>query len=371
MLKKILLFVLLVCFITLAWLNGAQAGFGISPPYVKTNKIIPGSHYEQKINLLRSSASEELEAIVEVKAEEIASWITIDKGEKFDLPKGELQVPMIVKVDVPKKAEIGNYTGYINVKVAPKEAREGGGVAIALGARIDIDLTITKETFPDFIVRLVSISDIETLGKPWSWRIFAWFFYRIKIGMKIENVGNVKIAPSKIHLDLYDISEKKLLESHDDRFLEKIEPFETKSITASFPTKLGLGQYWGKIKVYKDEEVVNSYKLAFTIAPPGTLAQSPELGVWPWLMLSALILLVLIIIFILIKIKIWRHFFKILIIISWPLRYVWRKIKAGLNILKLKFWRWIHKKSARYQSGEDKKPFLSAEDKSKTEEEKD
>jgi len=371
MLKKFLLFVLFVCFGTLTWVNGAQAGFGISPPYVKTNKIIPGSHYEQKINLLRSSASEDLEAIVEVKAEEIASWITIDKGEKFDLPKGELQVPMIVKVDVPKKAEIGNYKGYINVRVVPKGAMEGGGVAIALGARIDIDLTITKETFPDFLVHLVSIPDLETLGKPWNWRIFAWFFYRIKVAMKIENIGNVKIAPSKIHLDVYDIAEKKLLESHDDRFLKKIKPFEIKSIAASFPTKLGVGQYWGKIRVYKGKEVVNSYKLAFTIAPPGTLAQGPKLGIWPWLMLLGLILLVLIIIFILIKIKFWRYLFKILIIISWPLRYIWRKIRAGLNILKLKFWRWIHKKSAQYQRGEDEDSIPPAKDKSSTEEKKD
>ena len=93
----------------MAGLHPANAGFGISPPYVKSDRLIPGSYYEQKITLLRSAADENLQAVISIEAPEIASWISIDKGEQFDLPAGKLQVPMIVRVDVPDNAEIDNY----------------------------------------------------------------------------------------------------------------------------------------------------------------------------------------------------------------------------------------------------------------------
>jgi hypothetical protein len=68
--------------------NFAHAGFGISPPYVKTDKpIFPGSQFEQKITLLRSSADDEMQAEITINAPEIESWINIRQGEVFDLPK--------------------------------------------------------------------------------------------------------------------------------------------------------------------------------------------------------------------------------------------------------------------------------------------
>jgi hypothetical protein len=160
----------------LAGANTALAGFGISPPYVKNNQIVPGSHYEQKITLLRSSAEEDLRAEITVNAPEIESWISIDKGMNFLMPKGQLQVPMVVNVDAPAKAEIGNYQGSINIRIVPAEAKTGGGVAIALGARVDVDLTLTNVTFSDFLVRIVSVPDVEMLGKPWNWKYIAPLF---------------------------------------------------------------------------------------------------------------------------------------------------------------------------------------------------
>src|SRR3989339_452196 len=196
--KALAIFIFFVC---LTWSSGAQAGFGISPPYLKTDKpIFPGANYEQTITLL------------------------------------------------PDSAEIGDYKGYINVKIVPKVQSGGSGVSIALGARIDIDLRITDKAFLDFNVRRVSIPDFEQLGTPWKWPIFSWFFYRTKVEMKIENTGNIKVAPSKVHIDVYDLTEKELLESYDDNSIEKVEPFKTETVVASFPTKLKPGQYWGKIK---------------------------------------------------------------------------------------------------------------------------
>ncbi len=356
MFKKFVLTSIFSGFGILSWALNAQAGFGISPPYVKSDKIIPGTHYEQRIVLLRSSAEEALKAEISINAPEISSWLKIDKGESFDLPKNELQVPMIVMVEVPKDADIGKYTGYINVRIAPKD-EQSGGVAIALGARIDIDLNVTNETFPDFVIRELSIPDFEVLKAPWKWPIFSYFFYRSKVIMKIENTGNVKIAPTKVHLDIYTLDEKTLLESNDDKSIKKINPFETENVEAAFRTKLMIGQYWGKIKIYKDEEIVRNDKVAFTVMPAGTLPGGNNLGIWPWLMLISLIIIILLIIISLIKLKFWKYGIKALYVICWPLFALWKKIVSGLGILKIKFWKWVHKKASRYQNDENTKNY--------------
>ncbi len=351
--RRLLFIILFIFFGILSCENFVQAGFGISPPYLMTKKpLFPGSHYEQKITLLRSSAEEELQAEVKVNAPEVESWISVKNGMIFDMPKDKLQVPMIIQVDVPEDAEIGDYGGYINIRIVPK-SRDNPGVAVALGARIDIHLAVTDKTFIDFLVRKVEIRDIEKLGKPWNWKIFSWFFYRVKVIMKIENTGNVKVAPTKVSLDIYDLAETELLESHDDMKIKKIDPFTIEEVVATFPTELDVGQYWGKIKIYKEEKIVYKNKTTFTIEPHGKLLGGTKLGIWPWIMLSGLILTGLIIIFILIKIKIWRYIFKILYIISWPIRYIWQKIRILAKIIKIKFWKWMHKKSAHYQDIDD------------------
>lgn len=343
-----ILIILISFFIVFSCAQNAQAGFGISPPYVKTIKpIFPGSHYEQTITLLRSSADEELQAIVKINAPEIGDWISIDKGDVFDLPKDELKIPMVVLIDVPSGAEIGNYQGYINIQVMPKGQNTGGGVAIALGARVDVDLNITKEAFSDFEVRKFDIPDIEMLSKPWSWKIFSKFFYKIKAEVTIKNTGNVKVSPTKATLEVYDLNKEVLLESGENKKIPKVDPFQTKPVIASFPTKLTQGQYWGRIRVYKDDEVVYKDETIFLVNPPGTLGT--KLGFLPWLMLGGIILSILLFILLLIKIKIWRYIYKVIYVFSWPLRYLWRVLCRIWMSIKRKFWEKMHQKAIKYQ----------------------
>lgn len=348
--KKLIAVIFTASFIFIAGVNVAKAGFGISPPYVKSNQIVPGTHYEQKITLLRSSSEEDLKAEITVNAPEIKNWITINKGDSFLLPKGELQVPMTVNVDPPKNAELGNYQGYINIRIVPADEKKGSGVAIALGARIDVDLTLTNVTFADFLVRSVSIPSVERLGRPWNWKYWAplydWLFYKIRIAMNIENTGNVETAPSKVHLDVYDIGETKLLESTDDNDIEKLKPGvpEGQPLEAQLRTKLPKGQYWGRVKIYKDNEIINSYKIVFTVADPGELgAEAVKLGIWPWVVMGGLILLGLIIIIILVRIRIWKYF---IFTIGFILKPVYKKFTGITSAIKAKFWKWIHAKAS-------------------------
>jgi hypothetical protein len=329
--------------------NTASAGFGISPPYLKNQQLAPGSKYVQNIMLLRSEAEEELKATVKINAPDIASWITIDKGTEFILPKGEYQVPMALTVNVPKDAELGSYKGNINIKISSAGGSAGSGVSIALGARLDVDLVVTNVVYSDFIVRMASIPDFEMLGWPWRWNIFSHFLHRARVVLNIENLGNVKTAPSKVTLDIFDITRNRLLESATDSRLKEIEPFATAETTAYFPTKLGVGQYWGRVKVYKSSTIINSYDIAFTIASPGELGgNNPSLGYYPWLLLAIYALLALLIAVSIIRFRLWRVSLKGLLLLLAPLGYILKKIGSLLRLGNINFWRWVAKKTSKY-----------------------
>jgi len=340
------LFFTLLAFTVL--IRPAQAGFGISPPYVKSDRLIPGTRYEQIVTLLRSSAENDLLASITVNAPEIEDWITLEQGTSFTLPKDKLQVPMKVIVDAPKGAALGNYRGHINIRISSKDG-ETSGVAVVLGARLDIDLTLTRETFPDFNVRQVKISDFEEFGAPWKWPVFSYFFYRVRAAIRIENTGNVAIAPSRVQLDIFDVSQKKLLETGFDTSFKKVKPYETSDVIASFPTKLGKGQYWGKIKVYKEQDILYTNEIAFTIAAKGELAGGPPaLGPWPWVMLAAFCFVILLLILLLIKLRAWRAVFTMLFWLFWPLLFIGKKTFQAGRFLKVKFFRWLRKKTEKY-----------------------
>lgn len=348
MLKKIAPFLFLLLFF--GWAHAAQAGFGVSPPSINNRQLTPGSTYPVKIMLLRSSAEEDLKVVVKVNAPEIESWIKIDKGAEFILPKGELQVPMTVTFEIPKNAELGNYRGNLNIKVLPS-GEKASGVSIALGARVDIDLALTNVSNANFLVRLVSVPDFEKLGAPWNWKlwskVFNPLFYRLRVVMNIENTGNIKIAPSKVAIEIYDITKNNFLESHEDKTLNKVKPFSVGEVIADFPTKLAPGQYWAKIKVYKENEIVNFYEIAFSVEKQGVLgANARSLGVWPWLTLAGLILLTVLIIALLIKVKFWRFFIFLILLPTRPLGKGAKNVIVSAN---RRFWQWVNKQAERHK----------------------
>ncbi len=347
MLRKLAPFLILLLFI--GWASPASAGFGVSPPRIKNHQLTPGSIYPVKIMLLRSSAEEDLRAVVKFTAQEMEPWIKIDKGEEFVLPAGELQVPMTVTFNIPKNAELGNYTGNINIKVLPKDG--GSGVSIALGARIDIDIALTNVSNPDFLVRTVSVPDFEKLGSPWNWKfwskIFDSFFYRVRVLASVENTSSVDTAPSKISLEVYDLVKSKVLEYGEDKTMEKIKAFSTGNVEASFPTKLPPGQYWGKVKVYKENEIVNFYEIAFSVEKPGVLgAGARSLGAGPWLLLGGLVFVSVFLVAFLIKIRFWRFVFVLLLLPTKPLA---KNVGVAASGINKGFWRWIAKQAEKHK----------------------
>lgn len=252
-----------------AFLFGAHtafAGFGITPPYLRSDALTQGSHFTQEIIIVRGDPIEDLKTEITLNVPGINQWITVDKGLTFILPKGQQQVPITLTVDVPKDAQFGAYTGNIRIRTSSLQEATTG-VSIALGAQVDVDLKVVNEIY-DFDVRRVELSEAEEGHKVW-WLDFPG---KIKFWMHVENTGNIPSSPSRVHFDIYTKVGAKLLESFDStNNIEKIEPFATKKVLAELPTFLPPGGYLIKFSIYKKDQISKSGELTLSILPKGTI----------------------------------------------------------------------------------------------------
>ena len=246
---------LLIILLSLFWAGICQAGFGVSPPWVKCEHLLQGSHFEQTISLVQSDTKTDFYATVELSSElsGIKDWIKIDKGMEFTIPGGVQQFPIKITVDVPQNAKLGEYGGYIWINGKPtKEA--GTQITTMTGGTIEVALKVTDEEFSDWTLRGLGVRNLAKDEKT------------IKAYLRVENLGNVKARPSKVHLDVYDDNHQNLLSSGDDTELDWIPPFQTQEIIAEFPVDLEpTQQYWAEIEIYKEDELLLADKRRFNV----------------------------------------------------------------------------------------------------------
>lgn len=250
----------------------AQAGFGITPPYVRNTSLTRNSTYEQQILLVRGNPDVPLKAQIVIDAPEIQDWIEIVEGQGIPLPRGVQKIPIIVRVKVPKDAEFKEYTGVIRIKTVPDDNQVAeGAVSISLGAQVDINLTVIDREIKDFRVRKISVSDLN------EGRKLAWLYFpgKVKFGMMIENTGNIDVAPSKVELRIFDFSGSVLLQetTHLGR-LAKTAPYATGDIVAAVPTRLQAGNYIARYRIFNDEEIKQEGEVNLSILPYGTLQEA-------------------------------------------------------------------------------------------------
>lgn len=253
----ILIFCLVLLFLGI---NLAKAGFGITPYYITNGNLMRGSHFEDTVYLVRGQPDEELVAEINFdvpNAPQLKNWLSFDKGLKFPLPKGEQQVPLKVIVDVPKDADLGVYKGYIIVRAIRPSTGEGG-VSNIVGGRIDVSLVVTEKGFSDFNVRAVSIPRFEK-GQP------------MPVLVILENTGNIPAKPSKVQVDIYDLSHVKLLRSGEITEMQLVDPFLTAQSKGELKNNLDVGEYWADVTVFKEETAVGTFNIYFTVVPEGTL----------------------------------------------------------------------------------------------------
>jgi hypothetical protein len=246
-----------------------EAGFGITPPYVKNTSLVRNSTYEQQILLVRGDPNVAQIAEVSVDAPEIADWIQIVEGDRIPLPKGAQKVTMTVRVTVPKDAEFKTYEGDIRIRTVPEDGQVAqGAVSISLGALVDVELSVIDREIKDFRVRKVSVGELNEGHK------LAWLFFpgKVRFEMMVENIGNVDISPSKVEFRISERTGNTLVEETKNiGRIKRIEPYKTDNVTAEIPTRLPAGSYIAHYKVFNGEDVKQEGDLSLTIHPYGTL----------------------------------------------------------------------------------------------------
>lgn len=264
-----LIFLLVPVFFFLLLADIAQAGFGITPPYVRNTSLTRNSVYEQQILLVRSDPSVAQVAEVAVDAPDLEGWIQIVEGDEISMPIGVQKVPMTVRVSVPPDAEFKDYDGSIRIRTLPADgAVAQGAVSISLGALVEVDLSVIDKQIEDFRVRKISVGELNEGSK------VAWLFFpgKIMFDMLIENTGNVPITPSKVEFRIYDKAGEVLLEEveHIGK-IKKINPYDTDTVTASLPTRLPAGSYIARYRIYNSDDLKQEGDLTLTILPAGTV----------------------------------------------------------------------------------------------------
>ncbi|MEM9336464.1 MAG: hypothetical protein AAGA35_01240, partial [Patescibacteria group bacterium] len=177
----------------------AEAGFGITPPYVRNTSLTRNSIYEQQILMVRGDPKTELVAEITVDAPEVEDWLEIVEGDRIPLPRGETKTPMTVRVTVPSDVDFKEYTGRIRIRTVPSEDQLAqGAVNISLGAIVDINLTVIDREIKDFRVRKVGVSDLNE-GHKLGWLYFPG---KIEFDMRLENVENPKLHIRRCHVNI-------------------------------------------------------------------------------------------------------------------------------------------------------------------------
>ncbi len=243
--------------IALSLLTPSVVGaFGVSPPFITVHKLVAGSRYETIITLVQGQPDVDLEvkAVFDVP-EKIREWFSVDKGYQFIIPAGVQQFPIQVVIQVPKDTGLGIYNGHLRINTVPQR-KEGEQIAISVGARIDINITVGDDIVVDFSVKKIDISDIRENESP-------------QIVVTIENTGNVPITPDRATFDLLDKYGEVRLGFAQTEDLPETPAFETKTFLVAFPIdiKLGVGEYWGEARLYRGGTIIGDVKTIFNVTP--------------------------------------------------------------------------------------------------------
>jgi hypothetical protein len=254
----------------------AHAGFGITPPYLKNDRLTRGSSFTQEIIIVRGDPVETLNASVSVNVPGANDWISIDRGREFELPAGKRQVPITLKAQVPDDAEYKTYDGTVRIRTTPQGTPEGGQVRIALGAQVDVELEVTDE-IKDFKVERVQLEDLEAGYKRWS----LYFPGKIRFNMEVNNTGNVAYGPSRVVMDIFDAGgDEKITTLENRNELATVPAFQTEEITAEFPTRLSPGRYTARYKIYKEDAITARGQLTLSVSPYGSIQGNHGYGIW-------------------------------------------------------------------------------------------
>jgi uncharacterized protein YaiE (UPF0345 family) len=241
----------------LALPQGAFAGFGVSPGIIEEDRLVPGTVLERTIYLVQGNQTQDIAIEASVESKDIKDWITFKSGNTFTIPANQQQFPLDVVITVPEDAELGAYEAFIRVSTIPlKEA--GSQITIALGGKVSVRLNVGDDVVSDFDVKSLDILDVKEGEKP-------------KVSVVVTNTGNVPVAPENASFELFNkYGEIRLAYGESDLFT-KVPAFSEGESVLEFPldVKLGVGEYWGHVRIYDDGKVVKELRTVFNVTPLG------------------------------------------------------------------------------------------------------
>jgi hypothetical protein len=235
----------------------AEAGFGVSPGNLKEDNLVPGSTLERTIYLVQGNQDEDIPVKVSVESKDIQDWITFKNGNEFIIPARVQQFPLDVVIKVPEDADLGNYDAFIRISTQPKQV-ENSQITIALGGVVGVNLVVGDDIVSSFEVKSIDILDVFEGDNA-------------KISVTILNTGNVPVSPENASFELFNkYGEVRLAYGENDNF-EKVPSFSEGKVVLEFPLNvtLGVGEYWGHVKIYDNGKVVKELKTVFDVVKKG------------------------------------------------------------------------------------------------------
>ncbi len=246
----------------------SEAAFGTSPPWVRNDHMLPGTTYEQIVNLSRNDPSRRMQAKLRIDGKEMQKWLKVENEDNLIMEKGVKVLPMKVTIKVPRRAALKDYRGGIFVtleSIQDESNQQGGNVAIKLGAHILVEISVVGDKIVDYRVKSITTDPLD------DGDVF-------HMNVELENLGNTELTELNGQLDIYDKKETEILKSLTFGDLARpISPDEHAKTRINFPDfEMDPGEYWVVVKVFKDEKVIYENRLFQKINEPIVPIITPE-----------------------------------------------------------------------------------------------
>lgn len=244
-----------------------KAAFGVSPPWVRNDHLLPGSSFEEIIYLSRNETDGAMQVVTKFTGDkDLLKWIAIRNKDNLIFQPGQTVVPMTVAVEIPQTAELRDYKGGIFVTLEPLGGSAGGGqVAIMLGAHISVELSVIDQAVTDYKVKGMSVERLEE-NEPFS------------VNVKVANTGNTDVSDIEGEIDIYDSTRTEVIKSMPFNPLsEPVAADKTEEVKMVFENYiLENGEYWVNVKATKDGEAVYEDRFPQRVGPEPPIVISPE-----------------------------------------------------------------------------------------------
>ena len=241
----------------------AHAGFGVSPPRLEEDRLVPGSSVTRTIYLVQGNPESDVPILASVESSTIKDWVSLEQGSEFTIPRGVQQFPFKITIKVPEETELGKYEAVVRVRTNPNPQEGDGNVAIAIGGRIDIDVTVGDDVLVEYNVKSIDILDI-TEGDP------------LQVQAVINNTGNVSSGPDSATFELFDKfgNTRLAFVTAENTQFSRVPPFSEEAVVLSFAlnTVIAQGEYRGHVKIYDaDGTVLRELRKPFNVLERTTL----------------------------------------------------------------------------------------------------